>query len=133
MKTITENNKDVVALSYLIRDYMRKTHSINFTLADIVNHDSLNRIVKNFSALEVGNWPDPWKGGYAVYFKFAEGRNQNSVKLTANEKIPWKVKEKKEIGRNDGQLAKNFDGEIHFYYPERYYHITGILLRKSRQ
>jgi hypothetical protein len=130
MRSITEDNKDVVALSYLIRDYMRKTDSTRFTLADIVKNDTLGRITKNFSRLEVSNWTNPWRGGYAVYFKFADGRNKDSVNLTQYERIPWKVKMKKEIGRNDTQLGENFDGEIHFYYPERHYHITEIIVKR---
>ena len=129
MSSLAEDNKDVVVLSYLIRDYMRKTDSANFTLADIVKNDTLGLITKNFSGLEVANWPDPWRGGYAVYFKFADGRNKDSVKLTQYERIPWKVKTKKEIGRNDEQIAKKFDGEIHFYYPERFYHIREIIMK----
>lgn len=130
ISAIAENNKDVVALSYLIRDYMLKTGNTNFTIADIRKKDSLGRITKNFSSLELGNWPDPWRGGYAVYFKFADGRNQDSVKLTQYERIPRKVKVKKIIGRSEAQFAKKFDGEIHFYYPERFYHIAGIVVKK---
>jgi hypothetical protein len=129
MRAIAEDNKDVVVLSYLIRDYMRKTRSTNFTLADILKDDTLGRISKNFSRLEVADWADPWRGGYAVYFKFADRRSKDSVKLTQNEIIPWKVKIKKEIGRNYTLLAMKFDGEIHFYYPERHYHITGIIVK----
>jgi hypothetical protein len=46
-----------------------------------------------------------------------------------NERIPWKVKTKKKIGRNDAQLALNFDGEIRFHYRERHYHIAGIIMK----
>jgi len=53
----------------------------------------------------------------------------DSLKLTQYERIPWKVKTKKEIGRNDKQVAKKFDGEIHFYYSERFYHIREIILK----
>jgi len=130
MRAIAEENKDVVVLSYLISEYLQKNRNTKFTLADIINGDSLGRITKNFSGLEVGNWPDPWSGGYAVYFKFANGRNQDSVKLKEHEKIPWKVKRKKVIGRNELQLAKKFDGEIHLNYPERFYHVRGIIIKK---
>ncbi|MFH0898414.1 MAG: hypothetical protein V1855_02455 [bacterium] len=130
MRSIAEDNKDVVVLSYLIRDYMRKTDSTSFTLADILKNDTLGRITKNFSRLEVSNWSNSLIGGYAVYFKFSDDRNKDSVKLMQYERIPWKVKVKKEIGRNDTQRAKNFDGEIHFYYPERFYHITEIIIKR---
>jgi hypothetical protein len=127
---IVDDNKDVVVLSYLIRDYMQKTGSTSFTIADIIKSDTLGRITKNFSVLEIGNWPDVWRGGYAVYFKFSDRRNKDSVKLTEYEKIPWKVKMKTKIGRNEEQFAKNFDGEIHFYYPERFYHIAKIIVKE---
>lgn len=133
MRNIAENNKDVVALSYLIRDYMLSTDNPEFTLEDIIKKDSLGRIAKNFSSIEIGYWTNLWRGGYVVYFKFAEGRNQGSVELTEGERIPWKVKEKKKIGRNDAQLAKKFDGEIHFHYQERFYHIAGIVVKTPAQ
>jgi hypothetical protein len=129
MNVIAEDNKDVVVLSYLIRDYMRKTGSTSFTLSDIVKNDTLGRVTRNFSRLEVANWPDVWRGGYAVYFKFSEERNKDSVRLLQYERIPWKVKTKKKIGRNDAQVAKKFDREIHFYYPERHYHIAEIIVK----
>jgi hypothetical protein len=76
---IVEDNKDVVVLSYLIRDHMRKTHNTSFTLSDIVKNDTLGRVPKNFARLEIGDWPNVWRGGYAVYFKFSDGRNKDSV------------------------------------------------------
>ncbi|MCH5689863.1 hypothetical protein LWM68_39930 [Niabella sp. W65] len=130
-KILADDNKDVVVLSYLIKDYMRNTRNTNFTLEDIIKKDTSGRITKNFSGLEVGNWSDPWRGGYAVYFKFADGRNNNSVKLTQDERMPWKVTTKTKIGRNKTQLAQKFDGEIHFHFPERGYHINEIVLKKS--
>lgn len=130
MISIAEDNKDVVVLSYMIRDYMRKTNSINFTLADIIKNDTLGRIAKNFSSIEVSSWPNLWRGGYAVYFKFADGRDKDSIMLKQFERIPWKVKMQEKIGRNEIQLAKNYDGEIHFYYQERFYHIREIILKR---
>jgi hypothetical protein len=133
MNAIAENNKDVVVLSHLIREYIRRTGSTDFTLADIMKADSLGRITKNFSRLEVANWPNLWRGGYAVYFKYTNGRNTDSVKLTQQEKMPLKVKEKKKIGRNEAQLSKKYDGEIHISYPERFYHIVGIIVKRPVQ
>lgn len=130
MKVIGKDNKDVVALSYLIRDYMRQTRNTNFSLSDITKYDTLGRVVNNFSKLEVANWPNVWAGGYAVYFKFSDNRNKDLVKLTESERIPWMVKTKKNIGRNTKQLSQKFDGKIHFYYPERHYHIVEIILRQ---
>ena len=130
MNMIGEDNRDVVALSYLIRDYMRQTDNTNFSLSDIIKYDTLGRVTNNFSKLMVADWPNVWAGGYAVYFKFSDNRNKELVKLTEAERIPWKVKAKENIGKNDEQLSQKFDGEIHFYYPERHYHIVEIILRK---
>ena len=132
MSAIADDNKDVVVLSYLIRDYMQKTRDTSFTLADIIKGDTLGRITKNFSSLEIGYWSNTWIGGHAVYFKFSDERNKDSVKLKQYERIPWNVKMKREIGRNDAQLAKHFDGEIHFYYPERFYHLAEIIVKEPR-
>ena len=131
MKANGQANKDVVALSYLIRDYMRQTNNTNFTLSDIITFDTLGRVTNNFSELEVTDWPSVWRGGYAVYFKFSDNRNKDLIELLESERIPWKVKTKEKIGRNDDQLTRNFDGEMHFYYQERFYHIVEIILRKQ--
>ncbi len=132
MNIIGEDNKDVVALSYLIRDYMRQTDNTNFSLSDIIKYDTLGRVTNNFSRLEVANWPNVWRGGYAVYFKFSDNRNKDLVELTESERMSWKVKTKDNIGRNDEQLSQKFDGEIHFNYPERHYLIVEIILRKHK-
>lgn len=129
MRIIAEDNKDVVVLSYLIRDYMRKTNNISFTLEDILKYDTLRQITKNFSKLEIDYWPNIWRGGYLVYFKFADSRNKDSVKLAQYEGVPWTVKTKKEIGSSKTQRANKFDGEIHFYYPERHYYIKEIIVK----
>jgi hypothetical protein len=117
MRIIAESNKDVVVLSYLIKDYMVKTRRVRFTFEEIVKYDTLGRIKKSFSGIEVGNCPNPWRGGYAVYFKFAAERNKDSIKLTQTNRIPRKLKTKKEIGTTDKLRASKFDGEIHFDYP----------------
>jgi len=133
INVIGADNRDVIVLSYLIRDYMRQTDKTDFSLSDIMKFDTLGRVTNNFSRLEVANWPNVWRGGYAVYFKFSENRNNDSIKLTETERIPLKVITKEKIGRNYEQLSINFDGEIHFYYPERHYHIVEIILRKQEE
>lgn len=130
MRLIGEDNRDVVVLSYLIRDYMLQTGKTNFSFSDIIKHDTIGRVTNNFSKLMVAKWPNVWAGGYIVYFKFSDNRNKDLIKLTEAERIPWMVKTKKNIGRNDEQLSQKFDGEIHFNYPERHYYIVEIILRK---
>jgi hypothetical protein len=131
-KAIASENKDVVALAYLVRDYMLQTSSANFTLSDIVQYDTLGRVTGNFSSLEVGSWPDWWRGGYVVYFKFSDKRNKDLVTLKSSEVLPWRGNTKEKIGRSDAQLSMHYDGEIRFYYPERLYRIVGITIREKR-
>jgi hypothetical protein len=129
---IDESNRDIVAISYLIRDYMQQTDNTNFTLADIAKYDTIGQVTNNFSKLEVGNWPNLWRGGYAVFFKFSDTRNKESVNLSAYRSVPRKVKTKEKIGRKNAQNATEFDGEIHFHYPERHYHVAEIILKKPK-
>ncbi len=132
MRVRGEENKDVVALSYLIRGYMRQTKNTNFSLSDIEKYDTLKRVTNNFSKLKVADWPNIWRGGYTVFFKFSDNRKLDSVKLTVSERIPLRVKTKEKIGRNEGQLYMKFDGEIHFFYPETHCHIAEIIFRKHK-
>ncbi len=130
MRVIAGDNKDVVILSYLVSDYLQKTGNTKFNLSDLAKFDSSQRVTRNFSSLEVGNWPNVWRGGYTVYFKFSNERNKDSARLLQCDRIPWKVKTTKKVGSNKEQLAATYDGEIHFYYPERFYHVAGILLKE---
>lgn len=130
-QAIAEENKDVVVLSYLIRDYLRQTNDTRFSLADIIKGDTLGRIKNNFSALEVGSIPGIWIGGYIVYFKFAEGRNNAGIQLKPHEEIPWKVTTQPKIGKSEALLARNYDGEIHLNFQERFYNIRAIIVKSS--
>ena len=132
MNSINEDCVDVVELSYLVKYYLNQTDHTNFSLSDIKRIDTLGTVTNNFSRLEVANWPNVWRGGYAVYFKFADNRTKVSIKSTNPERISCKIKTKEKIGRNDAQIATKFDGEIHFHYPERHYHIAEIILRKHK-
>lgn len=133
MKLIAEKNKDVVVLSSIIHHHLRKTRYASFTLEDILKYDTLGRITKNFSSIEVGAWPNIWRGGYAVYFKFSKERKQDTIKLTTSERIPPTVKIKKKIGISWVVRDKNFDGVIHYCYPERFYSLREIILRGAKK
>lgn len=128
---IAEGNKDVVALSYLIRDYLRKTGNTYFALVDIEKNDSSGQVAKNFSQLAIANWPNIWRGGYTVYFKFSNKRNKDLVQVLPTPIKSSRIITKKTIGRNAAQLAAKFDGEIHFYYPERHYNVAEIILKDA--
>lgn len=128
---VANQNKDVIVLSYLIRDYMRKTHRTNFALSDILTTDSLTRITKNFEYIELRDWPNPIRGGYIVYYKFSKERNQDAIVLKESEKVPSVLRTKNVIGRNEKELHKKFDGELHFNYPERFYWLRGIVVKSA--
>jgi hypothetical protein len=132
VQAMAEKNKDVIVLSYLIRDHLRKTHNTNFTIEDILKKDTLRRISGNFSALKVGSWSNPLIGGISVYYRFSNKRNADSIQLNTDELLPWKLKEKKLIGKNAAELSGKFDGEIRFNYPERHYFLNKIVFRKRQ-
>jgi hypothetical protein len=131
MQTSAGNNNDVVALATLVRDHMRQTRSTSFTLADIGAKDSSGSIADNFSRLEVGSWSNVLTGGISVFFKFSDTRKPGSGKLTPGGQIPWKIKTRKEVGHNEEELHKKFDGEIRFNYPERHYAIRVTLVKRE--
>jgi len=118
MKVIGEDNRDAVALSYLIRDYMRKTDNNNFSLSDIIKYDTSGRVTNNFSRLEVANWPNVWRGGYVVYFKFSDNRNKESVKLkeSSRKEFRGKLKRKIILGGMKNRFPKNLTEKYIFIF-----------------
>ncbi len=114
---VSENHKDVLILSIIIQDHLRKTNGREFNLQDLKQADSLNRIANNFQKVEFIS-----KGGHiSVYYKFSESRETKEIFLSdkENDKIKsFKWKEKK--------LKCLCDGEIQLDYGERFYRIVKI-------
>ena len=118
---IGENNKDVLVLSSLIRNYLRQEKGRNFDVNEWLKSDSLARISNNFEKAEMKT-----NGAYiSVYYKFSKSRNADVV-LTSKEKellswIRWSTKD----------FTADYDGEIRFDYGERFYHIKKIVVKKE--
>ena len=118
---IAEENKDVLILSSLIRDYLRQTNGRDINLNELIQKDTLQRISNNFEKIELKS-----HGGYiSVSYKLSASRN-NKVELTDKERemlngISWAAK---------GSTVQ-YDGDIRFDYGERFYHIKKIIVKKE--
>jgi hypothetical protein len=118
---IAENNKDVLILSVLVRNYIRETHARTVDLNELLQHDSLNRITVNFAEAVLKYHP----GYISLYYTFSATRNTHDFVLTDREKemLRWnKFSEKK--------LKGHYDGEMKFDYGERAYHLKKIIVKK---
>lgn len=119
---IAEKNKDVFILSTLIRDHLKRTDGRELNLDELLKNDTLNRIRNNFDSLDLIP-----RGGYIqVHYKFSKSRDCSKIVLTDAElrlmnALIWK----------DKPMSEGFDGEIHFAYGERFYHIEKYIVRKK--
>ncbi|MEY4876188.1 MAG: hypothetical protein RL708_1337 [Bacteroidota bacterium] len=129
--TLAENNKDVYILSLIIRDYLNyrfenpnpsvRANIKNFMKSGFVKDDSLKRIVNNFEILEVKD-DEP---GDIVYFEFSKSRRTDGIRLTAKQSEALRRKI-----RTSKSLSEIYDGKILFAYPERFYGIREIIVKK---
>jgi len=118
---IAEKNKDVLILSSLIRDHLRRTKERDLNLNELVQNDSLRRISNNFESIEL-----KYRGGYiSVYYKFSRSRN-NKIELTGKEREMLN-----RTGWASRDLAGQYDGEIRLNYGERFYNIKKITVKKE--
>ena len=128
---LAENNKDVYILSFIICDYFvyrfrhsnpRERENLNdFIKSGFVKDDSLKRIVNNFEILEVKN-DEP---EVVVYFKFSKSRVTKGINFTTKENDFLN----KAI-RVSTDSSDKYDGKILFAYPEKFYHIKKIIVKK---
>src|SRR5689334_10268845 len=108
--TVSENNSDVLILSILVQDHLRKNDGRDINLAELLQTDTLKRISNSFEKVELKS-----KGGYiSVYYKFSESRDSKGIKLSDKEKeltnyFRW----------TERDLKNQYDGEIRFDYGER--------------
>jgi hypothetical protein len=118
---VAENNKDVLILSTLIHDHLRRTMGQEFNLNELLQNDSLKRIINNFERIELKER----RTGISVYYKFSTSRDNTKIELTDKEKemLRWKIWVEKEIN-------KPYDGEIQFAFPEKLYHFVKIIVKK---
>lgn len=118
---IEEKNKDVIILSVLIRDHLKRTHERDFNLNELIQNDTTKRISSNFENIKL-----KWCGGYiSVSYKFSTSRD-TTIQLTDKEKAVWKKWAKR-------KLKGSYDGEIRFAYGERFYHIKKIIVKKEKR
>jgi hypothetical protein len=117
---ISENNKDVLILATLISDHLKRTNARTLDLSELVQKDTLKRIINNFEKIELKP-----RGGYiSVYYKFSKTRDDSKIQLTDREKKLWL---KWASGNFDGQ----YNGEIRLAYGERFYHLKKIIVQKD--
>lgn len=118
---IVENNRDVLILSNLIQDYLKRTDGRVINIDELMQNDTLGRISNNFEKTELIN-----HASYiSVYYKRSKSRG-NKIELTNKERemLNWmKWKEKK--------LSGQYDGEIRFDFGERFYHVKKIIVKKE--
>jgi hypothetical protein len=118
---IAEENKDVLILTSLIRDHLRRTNGRDLNLNELIQNDTLRRISNNFEKAELKS-----HGGYiSVSYKLSASRNKN-VELTSKERELLNG-----VGWADKALPGQYDGEIRFDYGERFYHIKKIIVKKE--
>jgi hypothetical protein len=118
---ISQDKKDVLILSGLIRDHLRKTGEREIDLIELLKKDTLNRISNSFELVELRP-----KGNIFVYFKFSEQRNTEEIELNRQE-MQWASR----VRWRKRKLGYGFDGAIRFKYGERFYLLTGIFIQKG--
>ena len=117
-KTILANSKDVLILSILVQDHLRKTDGRDINLTELLQTDTLHRISNSFDKVELKS-----KGGHiSVYYTFSKSRDSKGIELSDKEKertdyFRWTEKE----------LKNQYDGEIQFDYGERFYRVIKII------
>lgn len=119
-KAIAEKNKDVLILSSLIQDNLRRTHGRSLNLNELIQNDTLKRIANNFSKVDLR-----LRGGYiSVYYKLSESRN-NNIELTSkeSEKLNWPKWVIKD-------MPEQYDGELRFDFGERGYKVNKIIVKE---
>ncbi|MEO7988498.1 MAG: hypothetical protein ABI663_03095 [Chryseolinea sp.] len=121
--TLSENNNDVLILSILVQDHLRKTNGRDINLAELVQADTLNRISNSFKKVELKS-----KGGHiSVYYEFSESRDSKGIELSEKEKeltnyFRW----------TERDLKNQYDGEIQLDYGERFYRVIKIIVNKLK-
>jgi hypothetical protein len=119
--TVVEDNKDVLILSILVQDHLRKTNGRSINLTELIKKDTLDRISNSFKTLELES-----KGGHiSVYYKFSESRDPKGIRLSDKEKeltknVRWTEKE----------FRSQINGEIQLDYGERFYRLIKIIVDK---
>ena len=78
---VSPDNQDLLILSILVQDHLRKTNGRSIDLTELVKKDSLNRISNSFKTVEL----KPKGGHISVYYNFSESRDSKGIKVTDKE------------------------------------------------
>lgn len=117
-RTLSENDNDVLILSILVQDHLRKTNGRDINLAELLQADTSNRISKSLDKVELKS-----KGGHiSVYYKFSGSRDSKGIELSDKEKERTKY-----FRWTERNLKNQYDGEIRLDYGERYYRIVKLI------
>jgi hypothetical protein len=114
----SEEDNDVLILTLLIQDHLRKTNGREINLEELLRSDRLGRISKSFEKVELKS-----KGGHiSVYYKFSELRESKEIQLLDKEKDRTKY-----FRWTERKMKNDYDGEIRFDYGERFYRIIRLI------
>jgi hypothetical protein len=116
--TVAENDNDVLILSILVQDHLRKTNGRDINLAELLQGDTSNRISNSFEKVELKS-----KGRHiSVYYKFSGSRGSKGIELNDKEKERTKY-----FRWTERYLKNQYDGEIRLDYGERFYRIVKLI------
>ena len=118
-----KEDNDVLILSLLIQDHLRKTNGREINLEELLRADTLARIFSNsFEKVEFKS-----KGGHlSVYYKFSELRKSNEPQLLDKEKDRSKY-----LRWTERKMRNGYDGEIRLDYGERFYRLIRLIRKKT--
>ncbi|MBI3221419.1 MAG: hypothetical protein HYZ44_18055, partial [Bacteroidetes bacterium] len=120
-REIGERNKDVLILAVLIQEHLIRNRFAEINLSTIHKLDTANRITANFEKIKM-----EYGSGYIIYhYKFSAARIKKDILLNDREQqiFEW-------MRWSEEELFKEYDGEIRMGYPERFYHLKRIVVRK---
>ncbi len=114
-------DNDILILSILLQEYVKKTWESEINLEELLKLDTLNRITNSFEKVELKHQ----KGHMSVFFKFSKSRHLQGIELDEEEKartgyIRW----------TESNLKNEYDGEIRLDFGERSYRVIKIVRNK---
>jgi hypothetical protein len=119
IKTLSENNKDVFLLSKMVQTHFRNFGERSCSLNELRSYDTLGIILNNFEKIELKQ-----HGGHiSILYKFSNARDTSKIvinKIDAEifNHLRWRFK----------KIKNQYNGEIRFFYGERFYNINKITI-----
>ena len=118
--TKNENFNDVIILSSIVQKEFLNYRNTSINIIDIEKKDSLDRISNHFSSINI----ESKRNGYCLTYKRI--KNDSVTQLT-NEELDFA----KHIKFIEKTKTTNFECEIWFEFPERFYRIKKIIIYKK--